>query len=276
MPFPNRIACSSSVRCGFDLPDAVTALQNGGFQQIDLLVIDGWAHVNTSDLAADFEQTVAGVDALLGPAGLKPVAMNTGVGPQLWERTDAHNETRQRETDALLRFMKHYGVTVAALQPKSQDNSRPWETVLEDCVATLTEQIEAGQAKGVTFCLELHVNSPFESEAQARRVLEVMPDLPVVYDPTHFVMQGMDIRDTTWIMKNAGHAHLRDAAKGKLQAPFGEGEVDFDWVLGTLRDTGYEGLFSIEYLGGKKAEFDIVDSARRLHDKIAEYFPPTS
>ncbi|MGF1448394.1 MAG: sugar phosphate isomerase/epimerase family protein [Opitutales bacterium] len=270
----NRIACSTSVRCGYDLAEAVAAIQSGGFKQIDLLAIDGWVHVNTSDLVADFESTVAGVDALLQPAGLTPVAMNTGVGVQLWERSDADNERRRNETDALLRFLGHYGVKTAVLQPRNKDESRSWDEVLKDCVDTLNEQRAMAAERGITLCLELHVNSPFESEMQARRLLEVIPDLPVVYDPTHFVMQGMDIRETTWIMKNAGHSHLRDAAPGKLQAPFGEGEVDFDWVLGTLRDEGYAGLFSIEYLGSKNAEFDVIDSARRLHEKIAEYFPP--
>jgi sugar phosphate isomerase/epimerase len=269
----NRVACSSSVRCGYDLAEATRAISAAGFSEIDLLTIDGWAHVNTSDLADDFDGTVARVDGLLGPAGLRPIVMNTGVGQQLWDRSEQANARRREEIDALIAFMKHYGVRVAAIQPRAKDESRPWEEVLEDCAATLNEQLEAGRAAGITFCLELHVNSPFESIEQARRTLEALPDLPVVYDPTHFVMQGMSIRETTWLMKNAAHSHMRDAAEGRLQAPFGEGEVDFDWVLGTLRDSGYRGHFSLEYLGGKKADFDVIDSASRLRDKIAEYFP---
>ncbi len=75
------IACSTSVRCGRLLEEALTDIQKLGFGKIDILTIDGWVHVNTTDLA--------------------------------------------------------------------------------DCVETLKEQISIGTEAGVTFALELHVNSPF-------------------------------------------------------------------------------------------------------------------
>jgi sugar phosphate isomerase/epimerase len=84
-------------------------------------------------------------------------------------------------------------------------------------------------------------------------------------------MQGIDIRETGWLMDRARHVHLRDAAPGKIQAPFGEGTVDFDWVLGELEQRGYQGHFSIEYLENK--DFDVIDSAQRLHETIARRFP---
>jgi sugar phosphate isomerase/epimerase len=143
--------------------------------------------------------------------------------------------------------------------------------VLRDCVATLREQDAIAKAAGVRFAVELHVHSPFESIAEAKRLLELMPEVSVVYDPTHFVMQGLDIRETGWIMDRAIHSHLRDAAKGKLQAPLGQGDVDFDWIFGEMKDRGYRGGFSIEYLESK--DFDVTDSAKRLYDLIAKHFP---
>lgn len=97
-----------------------------------------------------------------------------------------------------------------------------------------------------------------------------MPNLGIVYDPTHFVMQGLEIRETDWLIKRAQHVHLRDAAPGAIQTPFGEGAVDFGWVLGTLREHGYSGHISIEYLETK--DFDALDSALRLHEVIARVF----
>ena len=137
-------------------------------------------------------------------------------------------------------------------------------------------QLEQGRAAGVTFALELHTRSPFESMDQVNRLLAEIPDVPLVYAPTHFVMQGMEIRDTVWMMRNAAHVHLRDAAPGELQSAFGKGQVDFDWVLGTLRDQGYQGAISIEYLGSPDTPFDVVDSARRLASVVATYFPASS
>jgi sugar phosphate isomerase/epimerase len=173
--------------------------------------------------------------------------------------------------------MKHYNLSIAAIQPRNADKERPWDEGLNDCIATLREQKQAGDAAGVTFALELHIGSPFETVEQARRLCEVMPEMPempempLVYDPTHFVMQGLDIRDTGWLMDRAAHVHLRDAAPNKMQVPFGQGTIDFDWVFGALKDRGYNGHFSIEYLETK--DFDVLQEVPKLRDAIARHFP---
>ncbi|MFO7167522.1 MAG: sugar phosphate isomerase/epimerase [Chloroflexota bacterium] len=265
------IACSTAVRCASPLDTALSDIAAAGFRHIDLLAIDGWVHVHTRDLAADFEGTAGHVEGLLRRHALTPIALNTGVGPQLHDRSAEASERRARETAALVRLMGRLGVRVAAIQPRNADPSRPWEEVLDACVATLREQTAAGAAQGVTFALELHVRSPFETLEQARRLLAALPDLALVYDPSHFVMQGVDLRETFWLIDRARHVHLRDAAPGHMQVPLGEGAVDFDRVLGELKERGYRGDFSIEYL--ETDAFDALDSARRLFDVVARHFP---
>jgi sugar phosphate isomerase/epimerase len=171
---------------------------------------------------------------------------------------------------ALVEFAVHLGVHVAAIQPRNADPDRPWEAVLADCVETLREQKAAGDASEVRFALEFHVRSPFETLAQARSLCDAMPDIPLVYDPTHYVMQGVDLADTEWLMDHAIHVHLRDAAPGELQTHFGEGAVDFDWLFRALKDHGYRGHFSIEYLQMK--DMDVLDDVVRMRDAIAEHF----
>lgn len=263
------VACSTSVGCDSTLDEALARIASIGIPQIDLLAIDGWVHVHTRDLASRFEETAGGVDALLAKYHLTPIALNTGVGPQLHDRSAEANARRLNETQALIQLMKRYGISIAAIQPRNQDSARPYADVLRDCVATLREQMEMGTAAGVTFALELHVNSPFETMEQARMLLDAMPDIALVYDPTHFVMQGIDLKETLWLLPNARHAHLRDADRGRIQAPFGTGAIDFDWLLGALRDSGYRGNFSIEYL--QTGEFDVLASARQLYDRLVAY-----
>ena len=84
----------------------------------------------------------------------------------------------------------------------------PWEVSINDCLQSLRKRKAIGDQFGITFCLELHVHSPFETIDQAKRFLEMMPEMPVVYDPTHFVMQGLDIRSTGWIMDRARHVRV--------------------------------------------------------------------
>jgi len=266
------IACSTSVRCNSSLEKALADIAAAGFEAIDLLAIDGWVHVSTTDLANRFEETLAHVDGLLSQHRLAPVALNTGVSPQLHQRSAEVNTQREREVQGLIRLMQRYGTQVAAMQPRNPDPARPWGEVLRDCVATLREQVEAGRAAGVTFALELHVHSPFETLEQARQLLAAMPDLPLAYDPSHYVMQGIEIKETAWLMDHARHVHLRDADVNHMQVPFGEGAVDFDWVLGALEDRGYQGHVAIEYL--ESDQFDALDSTLRLRDLIARHFPP--
>ncbi|MDX2109845.1 MAG: sugar phosphate isomerase/epimerase [Verrucomicrobiota bacterium] len=266
------IACSTAIGCGFPIEEALNRIVKTGLHKCDLLTIEGWAHLNPSSMIAEWDATTARVDALLMERNLRLVSLNAMIGTKMHERTPAAMASRERETAAVLEFMSTYGISTIALQPplKWQET---WSDAEQDlCIATLREQMAVAQKAGVTFALELHTRSPFESMQQVNRLLAALPEIPLVYDATHFVMQGIPIRETAWMMKNAAHAHLRDAKKGELQAPYGEGEVDFDWVLGTLQEKGFKGTISIEYLGSKDTPFDVVDSASRLADKISEYF----
>ena len=265
------IAISTSVACNSPLDKALETVHKLGCRNVDILTIDGWAHVNTRDLLNDYASTRSRVDALLQQYQLTPIATNCGVSAQLHHRSPEINQRRRDETQALVKWLNSYDIKIAAIQPLNMDKSRPWDAVLADCVATLRDQKQIGDENGVRFALELHVNSPFETMEQARRFCDAMPEMPLVYDPTHFVMQGIDIRETAWLMERAIHVHLRDAAPGKIQEHFGKGAVDFDWVLRTLKDNGYEGHFSIEYL--EDENMDVLEDAKRARDAVAQYFP---
>lgn len=265
------IACSTSVFSNSSLEDALAGIAGLGFPCFDLLAIDGWIHLHTSELAREPAAARARIDGLLARHGLRFLAANTGVGPQLHDRSPEANERRRAETAALVDFLRHYGVRVAAVQPRQSDPSRPWDAVLADCITTLREQFAVAGAAGVQLAVELHVNSPFEKLEQARQLFREMPEVRIVFDPTHFYCQGVPFAEFAWTIDHAVHVHLRDAAPGKLQAPFGEGAVNFDEVLGTLKDRGYAGHFSIEYFASP--EFDVADSVQRLRDTIARHFP---
>lgn len=264
------ILCSTSVGCGSTLEEALEKISNCGFEYIDLLVIDGWVHIDTKALVADWDGTVGRVGALFEKYRVRPLAVNSGVGQQLWDRSPAAVAERIRETEALIRFMKHFDIGIAAIQPRNKDESRPWEEVLADCVETLREQKALGDAAGLTFALEFHVNSPFESLEQCLRFMEAMPEMPLVYDPSHFVMQGTGIRETALFLDKAVHVHVRDAAQEKLQEAFGSGEVDFMWMMQALKNRDYGGHFSIEYL--EAPGHNSMEDAVGLRDFILRNF----
>lgn len=261
-----RVAVSTAIGCDATLEVALDRVAQIGCPLVDVLTIDGWVHVSPSKLVDNFEEHTSWCEAQLSQRGLIAIATNSGLGVQLHDRSPESMSPRRERTDALMRFCRRLGIGFGAIQPLQPDRARAWDAVLVDCVASIREQFAAAEAHGLTWALELHVNSPFETVEQADRLLEAMPEVGLVYDPTHFVMQGLPIRETRWLMRRAKHCHFRDAARGSIQTPFGEGEVDFDWVLGALQDEGFAGDASIEYLG--TTEFDVVDSAKRLYEAL--------
>lgn len=267
----NLVGCSTSVRCGATLEEAMAAIAAAGFRYVDILAIDGWVHIHTSALVSEegLEAEIDRTRELLRRYGLVPVAANCGVSPQLHDRSEAAVRSRKAETAGLIRWMKALGVGIAAIQPRQPDNSRPWEDVLDDCIASLREQLEIAQAEGIVLALEFHANSPFETMEQCFRLMERLPEMPLVYDPTHFVMQGIPLADTYAFMDRAAHVHLRDAARDQMQVRCGEGEVDFEAVLEQLQARGYRGGISIEYL--QTDRFECMEDAALLHRRLASF-----
>lgn len=263
-----RIACSTAAFCRSPLEGAVRGVRELGFAEADLLVIEGWVHVNPTDLVNDWDGTTARVDALLQENGVRPIALNAGLSVLLHDRSAEACEQRRRQVAALARFAGLYSVAVSGMQPSLTGlDGRPVEQVFRDSVASLQEMAAIAEPAGLTLALECHVRSAFESLPDALRLLDEAPWLSVAYDPSHFAMSGVDLRETLPLLERAAHVHLRDAAPGRMQVHLGEGTVDFDWLLGSLRDQGYAGDVSIEYLGSD--EMDVADDIRGLRDLVA-------
>ncbi|WP_308636364.1 sugar phosphate isomerase/epimerase family protein [Paenibacillus silvisoli] len=266
------VACSTSVRCGSSFEEALAAISAAGFRYVDILSIDGWVHVNTSALVTDqgLTQEIGRTKQLLDRYQLIPAATNSGVSPQLHDRSPEAIERRKAETIGLANWMKALGISFAAIQPRQPDRSRPWQEMQDDCIASLREQLAVAKQEGISMALEFHVNSPFETMEQCLRLMEQLPEMPLVYDPTHFVMQGIPLEETFAFLDRAAHVHLRDAAPDNMQVRLGEGLVDTGLILEELKRRGYQGGFSIEYL--ETGDFDVMQDAAQLYDRIQASF----
>lgn len=264
------IACSTSVGSDDSLDAVLGKIAGMGFKHVDLLAMDGWAHVSPQDLADRWEETLVAVDGPFRKHGLTPVALNANPSPALDARDAKSNARRTAETKALIRLMKRYGIKVASLQPKCGDRSLPWEKILRASAETLREQVALGRSEGVSFGVEMHQGSPFEKTDQARRLLDAVPDLVVIYDPSHLVMQAIDIKENAWLLDRTAHVHLRDAAPNAMCVEFGKGLVDIGWVLDEIKRRKYRGHIALEYLAS--GEYDVLDSTRRLFEFVKARF----
>ena len=251
------VLCSTSIRCGDTLESALSTIAGMGIKDVDVLGIGNWCHVLPADLVRDFEGTAGNASRLLEKYGLTMRSMNVGTNQQLWDRKPESNEMREKEIDALCRFMAMHGAKSAAIQPLANDYSgRSIKEVIDDCVLSLRQFIDISARYGIKMGVELHVYSPFETLEQVAYLFEKMPDAKIVYDPSHFAKLGIPLQSLPpdW-MDRAVHVHSRDSGKDMLQAHLGQGTVDFAWMVGELKKRGYAGHYSIEYLQDKNDDY---------------------
>lgn len=263
-----KIACSTSA---FKMPinEALDRVHELGFEYVDLICIPGFGHIMPKELVDDFDGQIQSIEAMLKKSQLTPVAINTSLG-HLHQRPDAETiEQRKKEAAAVCKLMNHFGIKVGSFYPGYRAEDRDWEEVLKDTAQSIHEILEVAEAHGVTLGVELHFATPFETIEQGTRLLDVVPELKVVFDPSHYAMQKIPMPETAPFLDRLAHVHLRDAAPDKMTECVGKGTVDFEWIIGALKDRNYEGDLSLEYLPkmeGGNPEEELVKLKKKLEE----------
>jgi len=231
-----------------NLDGALSRIAALKFQKIDLICIPGWNHIQPNELVTDFERVTDQTLSLLQKYDLQVHALNMGV-PHLHQRDDPErNETRRQQTRALVQFMVRLGVKSAGFYPGYYAEGRPWNDILRDTVASLREMLEIAGEASVVIGPEIHRYTPFETLEEARGLLDAMPELTIVYDASHFIMQGIDLKETEFLFPSTHHVHFRNCALNTMQCPQAQSTADFFWMLKQLKAHAYCGHASIEYI----------------------------
>lgn len=239
-----------------DLDHALARLRALGFREVDLIVIESWGLVSLKRLVGDFEAECSRVEALLDKHGLCAVSVNAGFDAVFHEPLEAESrESLREQVHALARFMQRLGITTGAHYPGhiadwKQDPEGVWRNTTE-CLREIQQVLEG---TGLRLGPELHFKTPYETPEDGRRLLQAVPGIPYTYEPSHYIVNGIDVRETADLLDGACHVHLRGCAPGRLQAPPEVGEDSLKWVVERLRARAYEGMVSLEYL--PNADFD--------------------
>jgi hypothetical protein len=254
-----------------DLDHALACLRALGFDEVDLIAIESWGLVSLAALVKDFEPEASRVETMLAKHGLRAVSVNTAFNPDLHDRSAAGNTARLAEVRALARLMTRLGIQIGAHYPGYvADWKNDAYGVWRDTTTSLREiQTVLAEFPETRLAPELHYRTPFESPAAARRFLREFPELPYTYEPSHFIVQGIDWRETGDLLDGAAHVHLRGCAPNRLQAPPTESEDALRWVVGRLKARNYCGMISIEYL--PEADFEVERAIAELRTKIQRW-----
>jgi sugar phosphate isomerase/epimerase len=263
-----KAACSTTGFTKLPLEDALRNVRELGFDFVDLLMMENWAHINPSELVSDPVSKAKQVAKMLKTNSLTAVAINGNVSSPLNTSDPEHQEKNQSELEALAIFAEHIGIPIIVLQPGRIDPDRGPENSRYASIDALRGMIKLAKKNGRELTIETHVNSVAEEYEDALKIVEAVPGLKIAYDPSHFVMKELDLAESEPLIDHTVHVHLRNAVAGNFQAAMDSGILDFDWVLGSLKRHNYGGYISIEYIDGRD-DYDVKKQILRLK-KIIE------
>lgn len=131
-----------------------------------------------------------------------------------------------------------------------------WESAYWDwCLAALRELTEEAERLGVMILIE--AASPYGSLvhnlARLQKLLNTdgLQSLGVLFDPAHYHVRGDSVLDAYLALGDrVKHMHAKDA-RGNSEdfgfPPLGQGDIDFDRLIGAMIENGFSGYISVEY-----------------------------
>jgi sugar phosphate isomerase/epimerase len=193
-------------------------------------------------------------------------------GADTVERNLARPDARAENTadfKAVLRFCKAVGSPTVFILPGVLNPGQGRKAALAETVESLKPLVAAAADAGLTLCLEPHVHSYLETPALAAEMCERAKGAKLALDYAHFTVIGYRQEEIDALAPYAGHVHLRQARPGALQTKLEEGTINFSDVFATLRDAGYGGALSCEYVNQTyfdTAHDDVLGETVKMRD----------
>ena len=100
----------------------------------------------------------------------------------------------------------------------------------------------------IELLFEPHVHSFLESPEHTLELINATDGMKIVLDYAHFTCLGWTQYQTDLLIQYAGHIHLRQAKSGFLQTKLEEGTINFQAILGKLKEIKNKNYLSIEYV----------------------------
>jgi sugar phosphate isomerase/epimerase len=235
---PNRLAANTSSYAPYALEEALAGIAAAGFRYVELAAIPGVIeHVPlTRDAGA-----LGRVHRLLNRHSLVPVALS------------AHsNLTAPRGVKvaySALDLCGRVGIPILNTAVGGPEEGKEDEAAFLRNIAGLADY---AAERAVTITLEIH-GELTATGRKARDLVEKVnrPNVRINYDTANCEYYGgaRAEEDLPWALPWVALVHLKDKVGGRRVWNFpalGGGHVDFERVLGTLRQGGYGGPYSVE------------------------------
>jgi sugar phosphate isomerase/epimerase len=198
-------------------------------------------------------------------AGLQvsDIFLQTGLDPAVAAANDPNVRVRSRNRKAFLHTLD-LCAALGCSHMTGLPGVRHKGTKRADDFALAAEEAywrqRAASEAGVSYAIEPHIGSLCADVASTRRMLDAVPGLTLTLDYGHFVSAGIDSRLVHSLLPAASHIHLRGGARGRLQTPVNESEIDFAGMFRRLRKQKYKGSLAIEYVWTEWKQCNCTDN----------------
>jgi sugar phosphate isomerase/epimerase len=226
--------------------EAVGIARTLGFAGLDLGYFYGPA-LSKAAILADPEGVAKQVTAL----GITVPNFYHLFGDTLAERNLADPKNLERNAEDFARvatFCAAAGIASIFVLPGVCNPGQGRSEALAQSAASLATLLPIAQRAGVTLTIEPHVHSFLESPALVLQLLEKVPGLKLTLDYAHFVCMGHTQDAIDVLAPHAAHVHVRQTTPGSLQTKLAKGTINMEAMCATLRDSGYDGWLSVEWV----------------------------
>ncbi len=253
------------------LTESAAILQALGIGAMDLMAVPGGL-LDSREIERDPEGQARRVAEAGLPLSNLLFIFGDGFDDRPVNSVDESVRGANRETfKRLLQFCKAAGIPSVLVLPGVDQAGISHEEAVALSAAAMNELAALAAAEDVLFLFEPHVESVLESPFDTLTFLQRNPALKIVLDYSHFVAQGYEPADVDPLVPYAGHVHLRQACRDKLQARWNDGVIDFPAVVELLEAAGYSGYLTLEYEHDPWMDCDQVDvmtETIRMRDEI--------
>ncbi len=224
-----------------------------GVEGVDLFLAGNRSIIRPEEIRDDVAGAAARIGRDVGEAGLR--VSDLFVIPWTDLETFAPNNPDpdgRRAARSLFEDMLELAVRLRApgmtILPGIQWPAESWDDSMERASEELAWRAERARLEGLRFSIEPHVGSIVPTPALASTLAERTPGLVITLDYSHFVRQGLAETEGDALIPLTRHVHLRGATPARVQAPLHESTLDFERILDVLRNGGYDGYLTLEYV----------------------------
>jgi sugar phosphate isomerase/epimerase len=253
--------------------DLVAAL---GFDGIDIAVMGNRSHIRPEVVRDDVAGWAGRIAERLERRGLAVADVFLIPWTDLEVMTPNHPDEAERLRSrelfvAMLELARRIGSPGITQLPGLEFEGHAHADSLGRAARELSARVALAADAGLALSIEPHVGSVAERPADTLELLERTPGLTLALDHTHYVRQGIAVEETDALLPYARHYHARCARPGRLQTRMADNTIDFERVVGGLREHGYDGYLAVEYVWTEWErcnECDNVSETVLLRDRL--------